>query len=105
MTESSNTTGGPFWVSTDDNFHFMDASERARGPSFATYEAAVEECRRIVDASLRHLNKPGTTAEQLYDDYMDFGADPFITPVPPGAVHFSAWGYAEARAKEIAADV
>ena len=42
-----------YQVFTDDNFHYMDESERIDGNSYDTYEEAVEEARRIVDRSLR----------------------------------------------------
>jgi len=42
-----------YQVSTDDNFHYMDETERIDGNGYDTYEEAVEEAKRIVDNSLR----------------------------------------------------
>jgi hypothetical protein len=86
-------------VSVDDNFHHADENERTEFGTFPTLEAALDACRKIVDRSLEHLLKPGMTAEALYDDYRDFGEDPFIPGVPPSI--FSAWDYAMERAAEL----
>ena len=95
---------GPWAVYTDDNFHLHDSSERDSEGAFATYGEALEECRRIVTKSLRHLYAPGMSSERLYEDYTDFGDDPFIVPQPADLPPFSAWDYAEGRAKEIVAE-
>ena len=88
---------------TDDNFHFIDESERSSGGGFDTFEEALARAKELVDKSLRwerwqceNQNDP----EELYDRYMDFGDDPFIKLCPKGA-HFSAWEYAKTRCKEI----
>jgi hypothetical protein len=101
-----NAGGSGRWtVFTDDNFHLHDASERDCEGSFGTYEEALAECHRIVTESLRHLYAPGMTAERLYEDYTDFGVDPFIAPSPRDMKPFSAWGYARERAKDVVAEL
>ncbi len=95
---------GRWSVFTDDNYHLHDASERDSEGSFGTYEEALAECHRIVTESLRHLYAPGMTAERLYEDYTDFGEDPYIAPSPKDRPLFSAWDYAEARAKDVVAE-
>lgn len=95
-----------FSVSSDDNFHLYDESERGAHGRFPTYAEAVAECKRIVDASLRHEYKPGMTPAELYEAFCDFGDDPFVSPPPPVDVTpFSAWSYAKARAAEIVAEM
>jgi hypothetical protein len=90
-------------VMIDDNFHYMDESERDEHGTFKIYEEAVEAAKQIVDKSLRWERKqsknPGDPKE-LYERYTNFGDDPFVTPEPEGQ-HFSAWGYAEQRCHEI----
>lgn len=83
----------------DDNFHFMDESERWQLGEFATLEQAIAACRRMVDDCLQSYYKPGMTAEALEAAYRMFGDDPFIPGVDRET--FSAWSYAAARAKEM----
>jgi hypothetical protein len=93
---------GGYRVMIDDNFHYMDESERVEHGSFATAADAIAESERLVDASLAGLREPGMTAEQLLAQYHSFGEDPFVL-APPGAdnVEFSAWDYAAKRATEL----
>lgn len=95
---------GRWAVFTDDNFHLHDASERDCEGTFGTYEEALAECHRIVANSLRHLYAPGMTAERLYEDFTDFGEDPFIAPSAKDRPLFSAWDFAKARAKDVVAE-
>lgn len=87
-------------VSTDDNFHYADASERDDGITYKTAEEALSAARLIVDKSLRHLYEVGFTPEKLYDYYQDFGDDPFII-TDDESCKFSAWQYAETRCPSI----
>ena len=88
-------------VLVDDNFHFMDESERWQLGEFDTGEEAVAACKRMVDACLEGHYEPGMTAEALETRYKMFGDDPWIEGT--GKVDFSAWDYAAARAKEMCA--
>jgi hypothetical protein len=88
-------------VLVDDNFHYMDESERCSSGEFETYADAVRHCQRIVDAFLQHNYRPGMAAEELYKQYTSFGDDPFI--VPPAEPRFSAWAYAKQRCQELCA--
>ena len=92
-----------YQVCTDDNFHYMDETERIDGNSYDTYEEAVENARRIVDRSLRWERLQSydpNDPDKLYDRYQDFGNDPFVRPDGPDH-HFSAWDYAKERCKTI----
>ena len=86
-------------VLIDDNFHFMDESERLLHGVFATADEAIAACRRIVDECLKPMLQPGMTATALYEQYKGFGDDPFIVPVEStdAPVAFSAWAYAKER--------
>lgn len=88
-------------VGVDDNYHYLDESERYNAACFNTYEDAVEYCKALVDKELMHLFRPGMTAEVLYDYYMDFGEDPFIRTDEDIENYFSAWDYAKEKSKEI----
>ena len=90
-----------FKVFVDDNFHYMDASERCEQGSYDTHEAAVGVCKTIVDSYLAAAYKPGMSAEHLAQNYQIFGEDPWVSPTPEGKEKFSAWSYAESRCKEI----
>jgi hypothetical protein len=88
-------------VYVDDNFHFMDESERYKLGEFATFEEAVRISKKIVDEFLLSGYKPGMTARQLYEGYMMFGEDPFIGGPAEKPYHFSAWEYAKRRCEEL----
>ena len=77
----------------DDNFHWMDEDERYTHGEFASAEEAVQACTKIVDACLVSDIRPGIPAQELWDQYVSFGDDPFrCIDAPP--VRFSAWDYA-----------
>jgi hypothetical protein len=91
-------------VLIDDNFHYMDESERVTHGVFATADEALAACRSIVDDFLTDALEPGMSATDLYERYVSFGDDPFIVPVDQkGApVAFSAWEYARQRCEKVA---
>jgi hypothetical protein len=88
----------PFDVYIDDNFHYMDASERVHLGAFETYEEALAEAKRIVETSVRESWGKGLSAEEIYRRYQMFGDDPFIIP----GRGFSAWRYAREFAERLA---
>ena len=87
------------WV--DDNFHYMDEDERYKHGEFETLEAAIEACKRIVDAYLVSAYTPGMSADALHASYTGFGDDPWVSGAD--GTPFSAWKYAEQRCAEICA--
>jgi hypothetical protein len=88
----------PFDVYIDDNFHYMDESERVHRGSFETYEEALAAARRIVEESVRENWAAGRSGEEIYRRYQMFGDDPFIIP----GRGFSAWSYAREFAERLA---
>ena len=63
-------TPPPVWkVFVDDNFHYMDEDERYLAGEFDSRDAAVAECRRIVDESLTSLYERGMDKERLFELY------------------------------------
>lgn len=90
-----------FQLFVDDNFHYMDESERHLVGHFYDYEAALERAKRIVNQSLSENHEEGMSAEELEGRYRSFGEDPFIIPTPEGRPSFSAWNYAKERAREL----
>jgi hypothetical protein len=80
----------------DDNFHYMDESERYFHGEFATCAEALAACRVIVDEYLLSAYKPDMTAIQLWSSYSNFGEDPFIL-TSDEQCRFSAWTYARER--------
>lgn len=99
--ESRRDRGLPFTVFVDDNFHYMDETERTTHGTFATAEEAVAACKRIVMDSVRSNFRSGMTADELYDSYKSFGDDPFVVSSAGGDVEFSAWEYAKQLCAEI----
>jgi len=99
MTDSPNER--PYAVFVDDNYHYMDKSERYKCGDYDTLEAAVQVCQAIVDEFLKTAYKPGMSAEDLYKQYVGFGEDPFISGL---GASFSAWTYAKQRCESLCAD-
>lgn len=90
-----------YYVFVDDNFHYMDEGERYNAACFDSYQEAVKYCKDFMDKELICMYKQGMTAEKLYDDYTDFGEDPYIRPNDDDEEYFSAWDYAKEKSKEI----
>jgi hypothetical protein len=90
-------------VVVDDNFHYMEESERYELGEFPTLDAAIKASRKIVDEYLASAYQPGVTARALFASYTSFGEEPYITPSTPEEteVLFSAWAYAKRRCEEI----
>lgn len=78
---------------------FMDADDETELNSYGSFEEAKAVAEQMVERELLHLYRPGMSYERWLEDYMDFGADPWIRPcpvAPDGKPAFSAWRYAEA---------
>ena len=90
-------------VLVDDNFHYMDESERYELGVFPTLDAAIEASQRIVDEYLRSAYQPGMTTDALLTSYLFFGEDPYIvaTAGEKSGVLFSARDYARRRCEEL----
>jgi hypothetical protein len=91
-------------VLVDDNFHYMDESERYELGSYATLEEAIKAAKAVVDSFLSSEYHPGMTADQLYKQYVTFGEDPFIIAPEQSQINFSAWDYARARCQELCSE-
>lgn len=93
----------PYKVLVDDNFHYMDESERYELAEFESWEAAATASKRIVDEFLNSAFRPGMTAQELYKAYIGFGEDPFIVSddAADDSRRFSAWSYAQRRCAQI----
>jgi hypothetical protein len=87
----------------DDNFHYMDESERLTHGTFESADEAIAACKLIVDECLEPMLRPGITATALYEQ--EFGDGPFVVPVDPNdaPVAFSAWAYAKERCQVLGA--
>lgn len=87
-------------VMVDDNFHYMDESERYTHGEFETSEVALSSAKTLVDADLNSLYRTGMTADELYQQYTSFGSDPYIVSEDQSC-NFSAWSYAKERCPDI----
>lgn len=92
-----------YTVYVDDNFHYMDESERYKLGDFESCEAAVAACKKIVDDFLDQGYTPGMRFAELYGGYTMFGEDPFIVS-DDARCRFSAWSYARQRSRELCGD-
>ena len=93
-----------FRVLVDDNYHYMDESQRWTQGEYATYTEALAACKRLVDLCLEAGYKAGKTPEALYGYHTMFGDDPFIVEIadsPDTSPGFSAWDHAKARCEEL----
>lgn len=89
-------------VLVHENSHYMDEAERYLAGEYESCEAAISECRCIVDTFLAASYRPSMSAGELMELYTMFGEDPFIASPDPGCV-FSAWTYARQRCAAIIA--
>lgn len=98
--EKTPDIGGQWTVYVDDNFHYMDEGERYALGSFDCYESAVLACQKIVDEFLE--NNSAETGDKLFESYVKFGEDPWITGPneTPDQPVFSARDYARQRCNE-----
>ena len=88
-----------YTVVVEDNFHYMDESERYTHGVFESAAAALAAAKALVDADLNSLYRPGMTADELYRQYESFGSDPFIV-TEDRSCQFSAWTYARERCRQ-----
>ncbi|MFA7157521.1 MAG: hypothetical protein WC123_07555 [Bacilli bacterium] len=65
-------------VKIDDNYHYMDESERINDGGYKTLEEAIDRCKMIVLNNLKELYKKGMDAGDLGAQWAMFGEDPFI---------------------------
>jgi len=59
-------------VFVDDNFHYMDESERYGSGEYESYDVAVTACKAIVDESIAELYSEGMSADDLNAAYVMF---------------------------------
>lgn len=89
-----------YTVYVDDNFHYMDESERYKHGEFDDCQSAVAACKQIVDESLSQCDSR-SGADEMFKQYTTFGEDPWVSSDDPDC-KFSAWGYAKERCRELA---
>lgn len=89
-----------YTVFVDDNFHYMDESERYKLGEFDDCASAVAACKKLVDECLQQGFTKNTTAGELQTNYSFFGEDPFIISDDPDC-KFSARDYASLRIGEM----
>ncbi len=89
-----------YTVYIDDNFHYMDESERSNAGEFDSLGKAIDKAKQIVDRCLADAYKEGMPVEELVRFDVMFGEDPFIVGGPPES-DFSARDYARTRCEEM----
>ncbi len=95
-------SGYKYSVYVDDNYHYMDESERYKKGDFATLDKAIAACKHIGRRLSDDEAAPDGTAAERYGQYTGFGPDPFIVTNDPdvGSPPFSAWNYAKERCEQ-----
>ena len=78
-----------YTVYVDDNYHYMDKSERYAEGSYESLEEAINKCKELTIKSLEHFYETGITPEKLSAQWAMFGEDPYVFGVD-GEVPFSA---------------
>jgi hypothetical protein len=86
-----------YTVFVDDNFHYMDESERYKLGEFSSCAEAITACQQIVDEFLLHSRGE---CDDLLATYLMFGDDPFIITDDPNC-KFSARDYARERVEAL----
>ncbi|MBI3473256.1 MAG: hypothetical protein HY013_18025 [Candidatus Solibacter usitatus] len=89
-----------YTVYVDDNYHYMDESERYKLGEFDDCPSAIAACKKIVEESLAQCGAQ-QTADEMFRGYTGFGEDPWISSDDDGC-KFSAWDYAKERCRELA---
>jgi hypothetical protein len=92
--------GHTYRVFVDDNFHYMDESERYPHGEFDSCESAIEACKSIVDEFFLSYDLERASPEYLWQQYAFFGEDPFIVSTDSNC-RFSARDYASRRCREL----
>ena len=91
-----------FKVYVDNNSRGPDKSERYLKGNYNDCLTAVHVCKQIVDDFLINAYMEGKTESQLWQEYTQWGEDPFIVDKEEeNNCSFSAWDYAKERIKEI----
>jgi hypothetical protein len=67
-----------YTVRVDDNYHYMDESERYDDSSYATLEEAIKRCEELTIESIKGCYEKGIDASKLMAQWAMFGEDPFI---------------------------
>ena len=91
-----------YLVFVDDNFHNGEESERYKLGEFETREEALAVCKQKVDEYFEIIEKGKHSFKELWEGYMLYGEDPFISN-DDNEIKFSAWAYAKERCMEYAA--
>ena len=82
MTIMDSASGHRYTVLVDDNFHYMDESERYKLGEFDDCQSAIAACKNIVDEFLNSCDlKAG--ADEIFKQYTGFGEDPWISTDDP----------------------
>lgn len=89
-----------YTVYVDDNYHYMDESERRKHGKYKTYKRGVKVAKKLVDRYLASAYWPWMSEEKLLRSYTGFGPDPFVVP-DDGDPSFSAFTYAKERCRII----
>lgn len=85
-----------------DNYHYQDDDEASTITGFVTAEAALDKCRRLVEASVQDCAEPGRDAATIVGYYQMFGDAPsIISPRGQPPVAFSAGDYARETAARL----
>jgi hypothetical protein len=79
-----------------------DYGSSSSGPEFTSAEAALRHAHGVIDGFLMDAIKPGMSAAELYDQFMNFGEDVVIA-ARSGApdLRFSGQAYARRRSQEL----
>jgi len=82
----------------------MDPEAEYRDRTYATLKEAIPRCQQIMDTDLG--DKPGASARAMLEYCRMFGDDPYIISDDTArTVPFSAWKYAEQRARELCGEL
>ena len=100
MQEKKDAQTRKYEVYVDDNFHYMDESERYKLGTFETCQEAIAACMKKVDESLEEAYEKGMSFDKLIESYVMFGEDPFIISKDK-TCFFSGRDYARKRAAEL----
>jgi hypothetical protein len=88
-----------YTVMTEPNNFYLDENPAWDVEVYATAEEAIFCCKTMINDFLDDCVGQSTTAGQLYEEWDNFGSDPYIVPVDPNdeSVYFVAREYVKER--------
>lgn len=88
-------------VKISDNTKYQEPEDDVTEGAFATHSEALKKCQDIVDEALKNLYYEGMGADELFNNFVAYGQEPYIESEDKDGPQFSAWKYAKERSSQV----